>query len=836
MNAVTSERRGFSLVEILVIVALIGVVSTVAIPIITGVPDAAKKEKLEQDVAVVNNAIDSYLASGGDLDELTSGNVLTALKSRVYGGMPAEMMGPQGPFLDPTVTTNATDFAWSALFTTDPRPRFYVVQSTAGVVFGKGPAMAVGGVADRPDEARPSWLWTYADATLPPEREAFTPLAVDTGSSSTNLPLVGVTLGPPLVSPGSTNGNLWSFPLSVSMTNTNPPGSSRIYYKVGTGNYSLHDGSPLNVDPGTSLLAVCVSLDPSRYYNSAVSSNVYGVVPLLLAVRIDAPASITYAQAGGLLQGVNQLQPSQALIRLEDTVNTVGGQPDNLLVSETGDDKFIPASYLRDANFVVRYTTDGSDPLNSASAQTGPAFDGFYSPVSVSLALAGWGTNNEFPIRAAAVSLKPEWFTSSGAVSNSVVPAKTTLDAPGVLPTNQVVTFAVTVTMSNPATGPVAGTGIRYTTNNTGPSLTNGLAYNSPFSLSSFGVREDKTLRAVTVVSGNLTNWFDQSPETVRVYTGPAFLGSGLPSGALVGSATLNSTFNGNVTIAYPSNGAVANITYNQNAVINGSLYVPGTPRVAQNSPFIPQWTPANDAQFANRIYGNVEGQGPSPRVVDLTGPTTPTNYVITFNNNSYITGKIFRRSERYTLTPLNVATFPPKISSASLSLSGPVSSPLSASNVANVTLNTTSVGSVTLLPGTYGNMTANNNSKFVLGNPDDPETPVVYNFDSLTLNSGGDVVIVGRVILNIRNSFALSNGAIFGNVDRPDWLQVNVWSSSYINVASGSSVYGRIFAPNNTIAFNNGSTLNGSVSAKNLQLNSSSIVFSLSPANSPEL
>jgi hypothetical protein len=219
--------------------------------------------------------------------------------------------------------------------------------------------------------------------------------------------------------------------------------------------------------------------------------------------------------------------------------------------------------------------------------------------------------------------------------------------------------------------------------------------------------------------------------------------------------------------------------------------------------------------------------------VVDLTGPVTPTNYVITFNNNSYITGKIFRRSERYTLTPLNVAAFPPKTSSASLSLSGPASAPLSASNVANVTLNTTSVGSVALLPGTYGNMTANNNSKFVLGNAADPETPVVYNFDSLTLNSGGDVVIVGRVILNLRNGFNLSNGAIFGNSANPDWLQINVWNAN-VNVASGSSVYGRIFAPNNTIAFNNGSVLNGSVSAKTLELNSTSVVFSLSPANSP--
>jgi len=198
MNRLVQQGRGFSLVEILVVIAVIGVLASVTIPLVTGVPDAAKKEKLEQDVVVVNNAIDSYLAAGGDTEQLSAGNVLAALKSRVYGGMPAEMMGPQGPFLDLSVTTNATDFAWSALFTTDPRPRFYVAQNTSGVVFGKGPATAIGGVAERPDEARPSWLWSYADATPPPEREAFTPLAVDYGSSSTNVPLVGITLGPPL--------------------------------------------------------------------------------------------------------------------------------------------------------------------------------------------------------------------------------------------------------------------------------------------------------------------------------------------------------------------------------------------------------------------------------------------------------------------------------------------------------------------------------------------------------------------------------------------------------------------------------------------------------------
>lgn len=833
MRAKVRQHCGFSLVEILVAMVALGVLAAVGIVTVTGVPDAARKKKLEQDVAIVNNAIDAYLVAGGDAGQLSAGNVISALKQRVAAQGSGDIVGPQGPFLDPTVITNPTDFSWSALYTTDPSPRFYVAQSTAGVVFGKGPAMAVGGAAERPDAARTSWLWAYTHAEPPGQTASFVPTAVDTGSTATNPVSAVVTLSAPVITPGSLTANLWGFPLQVSIANPNPSGSSRVYYRVGTGNYTLYDNVPFNVDPGITLSAVAVSLDPSRYYNSPATSATYSLNPLELAVRINAPASITYAEAGGLFIGQDQLSPAVATITLEDTT---GGGADNLLVDDAGDDKYIPAPYVSSANFTIRYTTDGSDPLTSGTAITGPDFNGYYSPVSVSLALAAWGTNSSLAIRAAALATtNTEYFASSTVASNNVGISRTPLGAPLVSPTNQIVTFSVTISMGAPTNGPVIGTNapIRYSVDNTAPSAVSGFSYGGPFSLSSFSASEQKLVRAVTVPPSSLTNWLDVSPETVRTFTGPAIIGSGIPSGALVGGATLNSTFNGNVTVAYPTNGVVSSITYNQNAVINGSLYVPGTPTVAQNSPYIPRWTTTNDLQFSNRIYGIVEGQSPSPRVVDLTGPTTPTNYTITFNNNSYITGKIFRRIERYTLTPLNVASFPVKTSSASLSLSGPIAGPLSATNVANVTLNTASVGSVTLLPGTYGNMTANNNSKFVLGDAANPDNIMTYSFDRLALNSEADLVIVGRVTLNIRNGFEINNGSVLGNVDHPDWLQINVWNGN-VAANSGSSIYGRLFVPNNNVALNNGSVLNGSVSAKTLNLNSSATVFSLSPANSP--
>lgn len=70
------------------------------------------------------------------------------------------------------------------------------------------------------------------------------------------------------------------------------------------------------------------------------------------------------------------------------------------------------------------------------------------------------------------------------------------------------------------------------------------------------------------------------------------------------------------------------------------------------------------------------------------------------------------------------------------------------------------------------------------------------------------------------------------GNQSKPEWLQVNVWNGD-VNMNSGSSLYGKVYAPNNTISLNAGSVLTGSVSARSLNLNSSGTVFSLAPANS---
>jgi prepilin-type N-terminal cleavage/methylation domain-containing protein len=806
MKTGSQHGRGFSLVEILVVVAVIGILASVTVPLVTGVPDAAKKEKLEQDVVIVNNAIDAYLVAGGDAAQLTSGDVLAALKSRVYGGMPAEMMGPQGPFLDPAVTTNATDFAWSANFTSDPRPRFFVAQNTAGVVFGKGPATAVGGVAERPDGARPSWLWSYAEATPPPEREAFTPLAVDYGTSSTNVPLVGITLGPPVVTPASMTANLWSFPLQVTMTNTNPAGSSRIYYKVGAGNYTLHDGSPFNVDPGSTVFAVSVSLDPSRYYNSAEVTNSYGVIPLQLAVRIASPGSVTYAQAGGLLQGVSQLTPEQATIRLEDSVNLVNGQQDNLLVNQTGTDKYIPPAYLRDANFVIRYTTDGTDPSTSGTAQTGPAFNGFYTPVAVSLGLAAWGTNRTLGIRAVALSANTNFFTSSPIVSNSVSVAPTALSL-NVFPANPI-GLPVQVRINETGTVPV---GLRkfFTTDGSTPltAASEGavraaaILYSAPVPSTSLPTTS-YTLTAQATGPAGYEQWFSSQP-VVRNYNrvtvlNPDFVGANISGG------DVNGSFRGSIFVSAPANLGIFNAG---GQIVNGNLYVPGLPavetpgsskNVVERGQFFNQSTIIPTNLIGGREL-SADGVLADPQldlrqIVDLSGSGSPTNYTIKLTKSSFIEGKIYR----------NVDVPPPP----------PV--PAVPSGLTAVTNTVTGVPATNLVSGIYSNrITMDSPSSVIRLGVAGSAAVSQYIFHGNTF-SKGRVEILGPVEIYFTSGW-VNSGVVFGSTNTMSQLRVNVLGGD-VDLKSDGALYGSLWATN-YVSVGNYGILFGSIFAQTLNV-----------------
>ena len=59
------KQRGFSLIEIMVVVVILGILSALIIPKIMSRPDEARKVKAKSDVLAIQNALDLYKLDNG---------------------------------------------------------------------------------------------------------------------------------------------------------------------------------------------------------------------------------------------------------------------------------------------------------------------------------------------------------------------------------------------------------------------------------------------------------------------------------------------------------------------------------------------------------------------------------------------------------------------------------------------------------------------------------------------------------------------------------------------------------------------------------------------------
>jgi len=831
------RSRGFTLVEILLGIAVISILSSVGYFTVTNIQEGARETKLQSDVTAMNAAVKSYVASGGSLPAGGDADaVLIKLKTRANVASAAKSIGMTGSFIDQRLEpvwqspdesgSSQLRAVWDAA-----QGRFVLSREGGSGInnfrLNNSLASAEPAVETRTQNlvgsdvkaGQPVWIWDYAENRADSPRLGADPATATRSTYAAASAHETQQLSPPIF---SVSGGTRSLAQLASLQDITSSGAFTVIITNPNGG----DISHLNtarvhmVTPGTSgatLPAMAISDDPDDWSDSPNVTSIYTVTALNLVVSITPESS-----------GVTPFQ-----VGVPPASGTAGSGI--LITSRITNWSSIPAIFRASANFQL-VMADSSQNLTSL---TGSAQEQTSGTLTLS---SPWSFASGFPaitMNTMAKSLNTAFFTASPVATATLVSSKPALGLTFTPVSGSDLNPTQTITIAaNDLTQFPSGYTIRYTNDGSIPSATNGATYNAIVPPASGNL----TIKAIALPPTAYSDWFNPQVCTAD-YTINAQQGTAFTSGALVGGATLNSKFNGNMVLAYPSNGIIASIAYNSGAWINGNLYVPGTPAVRTSGGTV--WSSTTNAAFASHIlnYTTFPTSGINGtlstdplRVINLGGNPLPNNYTITFNSTSKVQGKIYRQIERYTLTPYDMALFPAKANTGISSLSSPPSGPLSVSPNASITLNSSGVGAVTLNPSggstSYGALTANNNTSFVLNGSTNPATPTIYNIESLTLNSGADITINGYVTVNIKGALNVNTGSVIGNLSHPEYLKLNVWGGD-VQANSGSSIYGRVYAPNNTVTLNGGSVLNGSVTAKNLSLNSTGIVFSLSPTTS---
>ncbi len=790
-------RPGVTLVELLVVIAVISFLGSVAYVNYQNTAATSRETKLESDVATLNRAVQLYRNSGGSFTgEESEEEVLRKLKTTASRQSASTIAGPSGSFIDRRITLEWQSAAeadgsglrarWDATaerFVTTREGAAGVRQFLLDESLGEQDFGTENRTASLPLAQQTQWIWDYENAE---------PTTISRNATAPETDAVNRLL-PPTFSPAGGALPLASFQptIGVTLTNPNPGGSSEIFYSVGGGPFIAYGGGPIPVGPGQRILAYSASKDTARWLNSTVRETSFTVVPHQLTVSINgAPSSMTFAQAGGSMVGQPITQPAPLTV----TVNTAGIHP----------------SFISSANFQI------ATALQNATLSTAgsPAFSGNFTSPQIPISYTDWGASNQLNIRAQAVSSSP-YFISSPIAEAAIAINPTVLDPPTVSPEAP---FMLPNFMEMALSG-VVPTGARIFYRLDGGEPLN--AFGAPVPQAQLyitgfnpNILVEFSVKAATAGPAGFEHWFAPA-----LFVANYVIPTGADAdtvGAIVGSGNIDGAFYGSLIFANPS----GTVNFNsQGRILGGNLFLPGLPAInIQPSPgtvALAGQPYVAGATIPRNVIGGKEytetGALANPQVdlrqiVDLAGDPNPSNYLFRFNANSYLDGKVFRRANPPVFPTVTLPTGLP--SRGSIDLKSNSNPP-----------------TVTLLGGDYSSISIGADNNIIYVGVAGATEPTEYIFRNVNLNKGR-IVPLGPVKISFPNGFNVSS-AVFGDVNQPELLRIEVINGS-VNVNSGGTLSARLTAPNSTVSLNG--IFRGTLIATELKVNGNGVAFTLPP------
>ncbi len=320
INASPRKTGAFSLVEITITVAVVGLLAAIGVIGIGNVVNTSHAQKLQADTVTLNSAIQSYIASGGSVDNVQSvDDLLMRLKTRIDNSIAARIPGLSSSMIDSRVTTvmqtGAESLTTDARVVWDPATNRLKIVSSGGIGvkefrLDEDLAEVTGTTVDRTTAMKYSgqstWIWDYQDAGLPaaPKGPSSFPVNpnVTLGSPTAVtpvpvLPSSKFTLAPPIPSIAGGTYPLNGFDLVVSLANPNPPGVSEVYYSVNFGDW-IRYGAPLTIGPGAILGLQSIPIAPDWEASGKVDE-IYAVKPEILSAPEVLPEAPNFGSSVG---------------------------------------------------------------------------------------------------------------------------------------------------------------------------------------------------------------------------------------------------------------------------------------------------------------------------------------------------------------------------------------------------------------------------------------------------------------------------------------------------------------------------------------------------------